>query len=383
MKKIAAEHRMGNNDKDTAEKRTVLIVEDNKINQEMLKVILTNEYEVLLADNGYAGLCILKERYRQISIVLLDIQMPVMDGFDFLEEVGKDEILCQMPVIVTTGNYQNGEEQKCLSLGAVDFIEKPYKPELTRTRIRNIIRLRESAAVLSAVETDELTGVYIKSAFIHHAERLLKADPQKEYSLLGIDIENFKLTNSQYGEQKCDEFLRYLGENIRDILGGELAGRFGGDQFIVLVSGKIKEEKVQTQLFQLLLEAPIAHQVIKVGIYGPMDGSYPVITCCDRAFWAIKKIKGIYKKNIAYYTDEMRAQLLEEQKILDYMEESLEKGEFCVYYQPKHECTGGRIAGAEALVRWNHPKSGFMSPVGIFLKKTALTVRFLISGKLE
>jgi len=111
-----------------------------------------------------------------------------------------------------------------------------------------------------------------------------------------------------------------------------------------------------------LAKAPIPHQKAKIGVYAPLDKNIPMVTCCDRAFLAIREIKGQYDKNIVFYEDSFQQQLFEEQKILATMEQALNEEQFLVYYQPKHESVSGKIAGCEALVRWEHPEFGFMNP---------------------
>ena len=99
-----------------------MIVEDDEIKREMLKVTLEDDYDVLEAVNGEEGLNILSQYYKDISLILLDVVMPVCDGFEFLSRQKSDSLLASIPVIVTTGNNSQEDELKCLSLGAVDFI---------------------------------------------------------------------------------------------------------------------------------------------------------------------------------------------------------------------------------------------------------------------
>lgn len=348
----------------TLGKRSVLIIEDDFINMSILKDILSEHYNVLCAENGKEGLRMLREHYRRLSAILLDIYMPVMNGYEFLEAVNNDRMLAQIPVIVTTGNDHPEEEQKCLTLGAVDFIGKPYIPGVVLARIKNIIKLRESKATLSAMEFDSLTGLYTRQAFFHHAERILKSNLENDYDLIAIDLENYKLTNSQYGERKSDEFLSYFGEQVNALFPNGMTGRFGGDLFIVMIKSEdeVEGEQIDAAIRKVLRKAPIPHQVAKIGIYRQIDKSMPVLASCDHIFLMIKRIKGVYKENVIYYTDEMKEKLIEEQYIQECMDEALEKEQFQVYYQPKHDCATGKVTGAEALIRWNHPKYGFMSP---------------------
>ena len=138
-------------------KRNVIVVEDNKLNREILKEILSIEYNVLEAENGEEGYRILQENYRDISAVLLDLMMPVLDGFGFLEKVSKNIMLSSVPVIVLTAGYDNSTEKRCTELGAVEFLSKPYYPDVVLSRVKSMIKLREADVTLRAIEYDELT----------------------------------------------------------------------------------------------------------------------------------------------------------------------------------------------------------------------------------
>ena len=345
-------------------KKTVLVIDDDSFERSVLTSFLKDYFVVLEADSGQEGLDLLKKKHRDISIVLLDLVMPEMDGFSVLEAIRKDMDLRGIPVLIVSSTMDFKDENRCLKLGAVDFISKPYNPELTLVRIKNAIRLKESTETLSAVEIDELTGVLARQFFLHHAENIRKISYDTSYTLLAIDIDNFKMANEQYGEDKCNEFLGYIGHFIKERLTGGLAGRYGGDQFILLLEDneRISEENIKKYTDEVIKNAPIPHQTIKVGIYKSIDMEQPMTQCCDRAFMAIRGIKGVYQKDVSYYTGEMHAKMMEEQRILDSMESSLQNNDFKVYYQPKHDSGSGKIIGAEALVRWVHPEFGFMNP---------------------
>ena len=167
-----------------------------------------------------------------------------------------------------------------------------------------------------------------------------------------------------YGVEKCNEFLAFSAREMMKSVPEAIAGRYGGDQYILFFefSGKLDVDRLRRISKLILDKAPIPHQIVKMGVYAPIDTELPLVICCDRAFLSISRIKGKYGKDLAFFEDDLQNQLLNEQRIIETMERALEESQFQVFYQPKHETITGNIAGAEALVRWNHPEYGFMSP---------------------
>ena len=153
-------------------RRKVLVVDDVADNRELLTKILNKDYEILSAENGKAALDILDSDYESISAVLLDIIMPIMDGFDLLKAIRADERFAQIAVIITTGSNVSGGEVKALDLGADDFVVKPYHPGIIKQRLFNIINLREKTAQVDAAKTDKLTGLFSRSAFFEKVSEL-------------------------------------------------------------------------------------------------------------------------------------------------------------------------------------------------------------------
>lgn len=146
--------------------RKILVVEDNEINRMMLSAILSSEYEVLEAENGQRALEILRKHRDGIALILLDIIMPVMDGYTFLARMQEEPALASIPVIVTTQSDGESDEVTALSHGATDFVAKPYKPQIILHRVASIIKLRETAAMINLVQYDRLTGLYSKEFFL-------------------------------------------------------------------------------------------------------------------------------------------------------------------------------------------------------------------------
>ena len=129
--------------------KKILVVEDNALNREMLTEILSERYAVLQAENGQQALDLLSQHSEDVALILLDVMMPVMDGFTFLDKIKEDSKLSLIPVIVTTQNDSESDEITALSRGATDSVPKPYRPQVILHRVAGIINLRETAAMVN------------------------------------------------------------------------------------------------------------------------------------------------------------------------------------------------------------------------------------------
>lgn len=233
-------------------KRTLLIIEDDEINCQILTEILEEKYSVITAQNGKEGLDLLKRYGQHISAIMLDIQMPVMDGYEFLELVGCDAVLCKIPVIVTTVLDNIQDEVRCLELGAADFIVKPYNPKLIMVRVENIIRLRECDCLISELEMDALTGFKNRKAYYQDIEKI-ENDEVKSGKHVGVafaDINGLKSTNDRSGHEAGDKLISRIAEIIAEVFPHANKYRLGGDEFVVL-SFEESEEAFREKIRQL------------------------------------------------------------------------------------------------------------------------------------
>lgn len=346
-------------------KKTILVVDDSEINRKILCKILEGEYHTLEAGDGVEALAVLDKKYEKIALILLDLHMPNMDGFEFMEKKHESERLAGIPVIVTTQQEGEETEEKALSLGACDFLVKPYKPAIIKHRIANGIKMRENAAVIHMVEKDALTGVYSKELFYQKATEILKNNLDRQYDIVCADLEHFKLINDLFGTREGDRLLKYLAGLIENYVGKRgICGRIGADTFIVLMNhqDEYPNEGMEDILVKLDQYPLNINLILRFGIYVIDDVSTAINVMCDWAKLAIDSIKGKYDVYCSYYDASVRDKLLEEQMIVDNMKPALKDGQFQVYYQPKYELATESISGAEALVRWIHPQKGFMSP---------------------
>lgn len=346
-------------------KRSILIVEDNDINRQMLKTILEDKYEITEAADGLEGLEKLKEGYRDLSLILLDVQMPNMNGYEFLEQQRKDELLASVPVIVITGSTISEDEEKCLALGASDFVTKPYNPQIIIRRIEAIIRLSESVATLKAVELDAVSGLYTKDAFIHHFQRYLDENKDKKYDMLMINVEDFSYINELYGVARGEKLVGHIGKVISVCnFGALMSCRYISDRFILMRIHSDSDVRDEVEVYNEKIHenAPINNFVLKFAVYTDVDTSVSVAALCERLSATMKTVKRRYDMQLAFYNTEMAEKAKHLKKIENCMKDALKQNQFSVYYQPKHDTKTGEISGAEALVRWIHPEYGFLSP---------------------
>lgn len=346
-------------------RKQILIVEDNEINRAILREILSDEYRVLEAENGQVALEVLRQHKDSVALILLDVMMPVMDGFTFLDRIKADAELSLIPVIVMTQSDGEEDEVSALSHGATDFVPKPYRPQVILHRVASLIKLRETAAMVNQFQYDRLTGLYSREFFYQKVRERLDENPDREYSIVCYNIENFKLYNDTFGREAGDRLLKEIADTARDMVGSTgFCGRFGADRFLALQERGQERSDRERFFGEAHLNRPekMANISAKWGIYEITDHSVSVEQMCDRALLAADSIKGQYNQYFAVYDDALRGKLLREKAISDAMETALAEGQFTVYFQPKYSLSEDCMAGAEALVRWIHPEWGFMSP---------------------
>lgn len=218
-----------------------------------------------------------------------------------------------------------------------------------------------TAALVHKFEMDDLTNTFTRQAFFHYSEKLLE-NADKKYGVAIVEIDNFNIKQNQYGEKICSEFLIYLAEYLLKAVPNGYVGRYSRYRYSIIyeINDDFVIENILSQ--EMLQASPMPNQVLKISVYAPVDKNVTIRRCFDRAALALSKIRGIYGQNIVYYDDSLENQLLDNHKIEEYMEVALAERQFKVYYQPKHHTASKELIGAEALVRWVHPKYGFMPP---------------------
>ena len=343
----------------TGRQKILLAISDAKTQSELSEII--NEYyNIVNAVDEQAIIEYLTNIDENIVAAVIDINI----ALPIVKKIRTIPAFENFPILVSTDTDNSEVEDTLIDLNVIDFLKTPFAPRRVINRLKNAAKLAEIAKAVNELERDELTGLFTRKAFLRNAEIEIANNPGKHFCIIAFDFDNFKSSNSLYGVEKCNEFLAYTAKKMMAMYPHGISGRYGGDQYIIMFEYK---EEVNLDLLnsiskEILDTAPIPHQIVKMGIYAPIDVELPIVICCDRAFLAINGIKGKYGKNLAFFENNLQNQLLNEQRIIESMERALEEEQFQVFYQPKHETITGHIAGAEALVRWNHPEYGFMTP---------------------
>ena len=348
----------------TGEKRKILIVENDEFNLKSLISLLADRYEIITACDGKIGLRLLEENYKDLALVLMNIQIPVLSGFDFLRKVQEDPFLSLIPIIVMTASDAPKTEVVCLNLGAADYIRKPYHAELIKKRLENVIRLRESSVSFREIEKDSLTGLYTEQAFFHYSRRIMQFRSDKKMHVIIGRIKDFELIISIYGRKKANELLCYMASIYNKKFKYGLLAKKGKASFLCLLSDdyKLDHQRMDNVINEFTENAPIKGIRIKYGIYKNIDKNLPITTICDYASMAAETVMEDYNHDYAYYTDELAQKRIYNQMIENCFTDALKNKEFMIYYQPKIDVITEKVIGAEALVRWQRTDGSMISP---------------------
>lgn len=352
-------------------KRRVLIVEDEEINQQILSMILEQEYEVLLANNGQDALDILQKEYSTISLVLLDLVMPVMDGFEVLRRIEDDPALKRIPVIVLTSD--KSAEIESLKLGAQDFIVKPYDmPEAILARIRRSILLAEETNLILSTQKDNLTGLFTKKYFYEYIHEFDLLNPEESMDAIAINVKRFHVFNEMYGHDVGDRLLINVAmelKNLTKTIDGIVA-RVDSDSFFLYIASqddyKFLIDDVLVPAYKSIEPEVAAEFRIGVNKFANKDDS--IEKRFDHAIRASHEDKRSYENTIIYYDEQMHNKEIYYDKLLHHFDKAIKDKEFKLYLQPKFNIQGEKpvLSSAEALVRWVHPEYGMISP-GVFI----------------
>ena len=359
------------------DKPIMLIVDDTEINRVLLSQFFQGEYRILEAVDGKEALELLSSC--RVGIVLTELIMPVMDGFELIAALRRSDAYTDVPIIAMTGKSDGDNEARAMEMGAADFITKPFNPTIVRSRVKNVMarlenewRKLEQAAkdrqlreMHRYIERDALTGLYNRETFYRKSASLMQSMNGTGFDIVYFDISCFKVINDLFQTETGNLILKTAAYYFQAIIGEDgIVGRIEADHFAVCIpSNKLHIGRLMEGLDNTMHSLGISHNVFFfAGIYPVSNAFLPVDQMCDRAHMALNKVKGNYMTRYAYYDKSMRDLMLQEQMIVRDMELALQEKQFCIYLQPIYNLKTNKVVSAEALVRWNHPVNGTISP---------------------
>ena len=219
-------------------KQSVLIIEDSPLVVKMLRNILKGDYEIFSELSGAAGYKTAVDQ--KPDIILLDVIMSGMDGYEVCKKLKKNSLTKNIPVIFISSLDEMEDERKGLEIGAIDYITKPFNEPIVKIRVKNHLELKRNRDILSELSSlDGLTGLYNRRYF----DKAVEQEWQKSklnntpFSIMLMDIDYFKIYNDSYGHLEGDECLKMIAQRIKTCVNSKstVAARFGGEEFVCLM----------------------------------------------------------------------------------------------------------------------------------------------------
>lgn len=254
-------------------KPTILVVDDMTTTLLLLHDLLKDTYEVKIAKSGTKALEIL-ESPNDIDLILLDIEMPDINGYDVCKRIKNNETIKNIPIIFITGRTSQEDEEYGLNLGAIDYITKPFNKAIVKLRIKNYLNLKIKNDMLEKLSMyDGLTNIRNRRFFDETFEKTfseIKRD-KKSLAVLMIDIDFFKPYNDNYGHGQGDETLRKVAKALEKTIKrpSDFVARYGGEEFVILLKDINKDgvEAVANNLLNAIRELKITHEFSKIENY--------------------------------------------------------------------------------------------------------------------
>lgn len=232
-------------------KPKILIVDDETANLKILREILRDDADIQAAKSGEQALAIASKQ--QLTLILLDVVMPEMDGFEVIKQLKSDERTRAIPVIFITGLRDVDNEEKGFALGACDYIQKPFHAAIVSARVKlhlELIHQRQLLTELAHIDPLTSLGNRRKFDYVLELEWSIAKREHTSLAILMIDIDFFKNFNDNYGHSAGDEVIQTVGMALKNQFSRprDFVGRYGGEEFVVVLPntcGELLQDKIQ------------------------------------------------------------------------------------------------------------------------------------------
>lgn len=373
------------------ERANILIVDDVPTNIETLIATLERDYDISIATSGAKALTLLAKGVaegRLPDLILLDVMMPSMNGYEVCEALKRDSATRDIPVIFVTAKTDAESESLAFAGGAVDFIHKPINKDVVRARVdlhlsllRQRVQLQQLNQQLAhSAHHDALTGLPNRVLFADRMQQSMLQTQRrgKQLAVAYLDLDGFKSINDRFGHEAGDTLLISLSQRMKEALrDGDTLARLGGDEFAALLVDLDNATGAEPVL-QRLLEAAANSVTLFPGTTVQVSASigvtvYPhdpadaeqLLRHADQSMYRAKQTgKNCYHTFNPVEDDAVRIRFEENEEI----RRALKQEQFVLYYQPQVNMRTGVVMGVEALLRWDHPERGLISP-GSFLPR--------------
>ena len=365
----------------------IMMVDDEPINMRVLQLHLTAEGYgcfVTVSDSTTAMSVLRSEKP---DVLLLDLNMPKVSGLDILEHIRADESFKRLPVIVLTSSNNTDTKFKALRLGATDFLAKPVHASELALRMRNTLVAR--AFEQKIMHVDELTNLPNRLFFADHL-RHLQGDGAHGHNhrvLVLINLHRFKSINDSFGSARGDDVLWAFSRRMHNAFTGTtnrsgsarteskqsetLVMRLGGDRFAALIETVVEpasdtdlKHRIESLLHALqepfFVDAQKVYLNVRIGIAKIDDSADSVEALINQAETAMNHTASL---PYAFYHANMLADARRRLDVENALRTCISEEQMYLTYQPKVNVKSGLITGAEALLRWQHPELGSVSPV--------------------
>lgn len=367
----------------------ILIVDDTKANLVALQVLLKPvEVDIVIAESGEQALMAALKNEEHIALILLDVVMPVMDGFEVARLLHENERTRSIPIIFITANQDDGQIEEAYLSGAVDYIQKPIRKTALISKVRvflDLWQLRHGLEleveqrrvaehrVEHLATHDPLTNLHNRRGLYEQLSELIYRSQRYKYSsaIIYVDLDGFKHVNDHFGHEAGDRLLTQVAANFKAIVRQtDSVARIGGDEFIVLITDIDGETSLITKIESLLKEAsrPLEFKGHKIAIGASIGiALYPehgddVETLLHHADQAMYQAKNQGKNTFRFFTEDINEKAHRQRELQDSLRKALPNDEFSVFFQPIVDGMTGQVVSAEALLRWYSAKLGQVFP---------------------
>jgi diguanylate cyclase (GGDEF)-like protein len=380
----------------------ILVVDDILDNRILLaRRFQKRNVEVVEADCGVKALEFIAGA--DFDAVLLDIMMPGMSGLEVLRTIRADQRYRSLPVIMVTARTERADVVEALEMGADDFISKPVDFSIAFARVNGHVarkrandalelanqalrrsndQLKDEIAIRERFEAQTKYFTYhdAMTGLGNHAllkDRLLQAIAyaaryERRVALAFVDLDNFKIINDSLGHNTGDQVLAVLANRMVNCLrDSDTVVRLGRDEFVAVLLDQPEGVERTSRVIQKL-RASISEKVeingrtlavtSSVGVAIYPDNGQDADTLLTNAEAAAQRAKNVGRDNFQFYKPEFNTRAHERLLLLEGLHTAIARSEFYLVYQPQVDLRSNRVLAVEALIRWQHPTLGVVSP---------------------